>query len=86
MKSGICPKCQSENVYVNNEDVLHQRGESYGIQLFLDNSLFKLNVYLCENCGYIEIYSDNLSDESNPFSLTMGLRMDEEWKRVGKEN
>ena len=85
MKSGICPKCQSQNVYVNNGDVLRQRGEVYGIQLSLDSSLFKLNVYLCENCGYVEIYSDNLSDERKPFSLTMGLRVDEEWKRVNSE-
>ena len=81
MKTGICPKCQSNSVYVKDGKGLRMQGEAYGVQVHID-SLFKLKTYLCENCGYIELYSDNLSDERKPVTRAVDLNKSEEWKKV----
>jgi len=52
MKSGICPKCQNNEVYTNlNKTPKH----------IIPISTFgkaKISHYVCNKCGYSEIYFD----------------------------
>ena len=61
MKSGKCPKCQSEAVYVGSE-VFPKSGPfgSNAIPVSL-TSMAALDNYVCGDCGYVEQY---IADDS----------------------
>ena len=52
-KAGICPKCNSSEVYNNSKET--PRGERNSIPLSSWVSLM-VHVYVCLECGYIEEY------------------------------
>jgi hypothetical protein len=56
VKSGICPKCQSHNVY-SGTNVFPKSGPfgSNSIPVSL-TSIAALNNYVCIDCGYVESY------------------------------
>ena len=51
MKSGICPKCNSEEVYV---DSTNRHGIVIPIQSF---AIHPTHLYICADCGYLEFYA-----------------------------
>jgi len=53
MKSGICPKCQSDQVYV--ADRAYDEG---GLLRFSPFSAARKQFYICRECGYVESYLD----------------------------
>ena len=68
MRSGTCPKCHSTAVYANltNHDMevaLHADGPLHVNLHFDKGGIFgdsftrlQLDVYLCQQCGYVEQY------------------------------
>ena len=73
MKNGICPKCNSKEVYRSFSEsslnaglraddgvlMINLRKESKG--LFGDDfTLITVEGYLCRNCGYVESYVGDL--------------------------
>lgn len=56
MKSGICPKCKSTNVY-NGSEVPFKRG-AYAQYAIKVSAAFAaaLDYYVCTDCGYVEGY------------------------------
>jgi hypothetical protein len=84
MRDGICPKCQSETVYLADTHGLHAGViDMPKIQLYRENKwipdieIFQTKVYLCQTCGYFEFYV------LDPAKLS---RLDESdnWKKVSK--
>lgn len=55
MKSGICPKCKSEEVYVDSND----HGFTLRIHMF---SPHQTHTYVCSDCGFIELYAEKGHD------------------------
>ncbi len=56
MKDGVCPKCKSEEIYVDDSG-------PHGIVMPL--SLLKnifTRLYACAKCGYLEFYIQNKQD------------------------
>lgn len=56
MKSGTCPKCQSNTVY--------QRSIPGGYRsalFFAFDAVVRLEDYICGSCGYVESYLENLN-------------------------
>ncbi len=49
MKEGICPKCNSEEVYMDS----HTKQGLFPMQRFVVNPP---HIYVCINCGYLEFY------------------------------
>jgi predicted nucleic-acid-binding Zn-ribbon protein len=59
MKSGRCPKCSSDNVYMRKDGLQ----ESFTIVLgFANTKQARTDDYICLNCGYFERYIENISD------------------------
>lgn len=58
MRSGICPKCESPNIYVKKNGV-------YAVKhydLYLDwGESSSYDSYVCTRCGYFENYLTNIS-------------------------
>ncbi len=52
-KSGICPKCSSNEIYTNEDE--HNRGDRCSIPVTGWRSFF-VAVYVCMKCGYLEEY------------------------------
>lgn len=51
MKDGICPKCNSEEVYFDGTG-------RHGIDLKISYSyVHGTHLYICADCGYIEFYA-----------------------------
>lgn len=69
MKTGICPKCQSSEVYFN-ETIIPQEGSNLRITAF---SFAALEYYVCVDCGFVESYI------SNPNKLH---KINEKWVKV----
>lgn len=57
MKDGICPKCNSEEVYVDSSN---RCGAGKPIQVFSAQT----HIYCCTDCGYLEIYAQTGHDLS----------------------
>lgn len=66
MQNGICPKCDSKEVYCSDASGI-QHGLSINrssplVQIFKENkwipdvSMLELNYYLCRSCRYFEMY------------------------------
>jgi predicted nucleic-acid-binding Zn-ribbon protein len=49
MKNGICPKCQSDEVYVDS-------GTRQGITPLQNFVVNPPHLYVCADCGYLEFY------------------------------
>jgi predicted nucleic-acid-binding Zn-ribbon protein len=82
MLNGICPKCQSTEVYIDTNvstfvttpyNILNQVAVKNGI---LAPHNVRFNNFLCANCGYLERYVTNRHDRQ---------RLTEHWERVGQE-
>ncbi|MBZ0310188.1 MAG: hypothetical protein K8I82_29275 [Anaerolineae bacterium] len=78
MKSGICPKCGSKDVYAGS--TLPPRGKagphevnSIPITAGVLPSVVALDNYVCVNCGYVESY---ISDPAKLHKIA------EHWPRV----
>ena len=56
MKTGICPKCTSTEVY-SGADIILKKGP-FGINAIPINltSIAALDNYVCTSCGYVESY------------------------------
>jgi len=51
MKDGICPKCNSEEVYVDSYG-------NHGIVLpIVAFAAHTIHLYVCADCGYLEFYA-----------------------------
>ncbi|MEZ4936954.1 MAG: hypothetical protein R2799_05115 [Crocinitomicaceae bacterium] len=74
MKNGICPKCQSTEIYT---DGTSKRGDRSSIPISSWKKFF-IDTYACFICGYIEEYieKDDLKDQSKI------SRAREDWKKV----
>lgn len=59
MKSGVCPKCNSEEVYVHKAPGPH--GLIIPIQTFAAQPS---SLFICADCGYIEVYAETGFDLS----------------------
>ena len=73
MKSGVCPKCKSPNVF-DGSNVPFKKGWSsqYTIKVSA-SSAATLDYYVCGDCGYVEGYVSTGSKLK---------RISEEWPRV----
>lgn len=62
LKSGLCPKCGSDEVYTSRG--LDKRGERMTLVISSMKWYF-LDTYLCINCGHFEEYipEEDLKDE-----------------------
>ena len=58
MKSGICPKCKSAEVYVDSNG---RHGITVPIQNF---AVHPTHLYVCAECGYLEFYAQTGFDLS----------------------
>jgi predicted nucleic-acid-binding Zn-ribbon protein len=56
MKSGICPKCKSEEVYENTN---HSHGINVERFSFM---IMNTILFVCAVCGYMEFYIENGQD------------------------
>lgn len=82
MKQGICPKCDSRDVYAcdwKSTPFTSGTGESLLMKKnggFLANlSSAKLEYYICAVCGYLETYAQHTEDLS-------ALKESTNWRRV----
>lgn len=73
MKRGVCPKCNSTNVYDGSQ--LPFKKGSYSQYAIKISAAFAaaLNRYVCVDCGYVESYV------ASPTKLK---RISETWPRV----
>ena len=84
MRDGVCPKCQSKNVYVADMQGLHSGiVDLPKIQLYRENrwipdvDIVMSNAYLCQDCGYFEFYVQETAKLSR-------LSDSDNWKKVNK--
>ena len=77
MKSGICPKCTSPEVF-SGADVILKKGPfgSNAIPIGL-TSIAALDNYVCIRCGYVESYI------SDPDKLT---EIAGKWNKAGQQD
>ena len=71
MKSGICPKCERSEVYVDTPWIAN----SHGIGVTLAFPPIATDLLVCVNCGYLEFYLAKDSDAekiSNKFKKVDG--------------
>lgn len=75
LKSGICPTCNSTEIYKNAGMTKHSERMTYPASLF---KWFHLDAYLCIKCGHFEefITDENLKDEK------IIEKIKETWKKV----
>ena len=71
MKSGVCPKCQSQNI-IRGARVDDAAGDAPGDpavalrvsvlrarrKLFFPRRASKVRAWMCGDCGYMELYAD----------------------------
>lgn len=72
MKSGICPKCQSDKVY-SGAGIVLKKGPfgSNAVPISL-TSIAALDNYICSACGYVESYvaeTDKLEEVASKWEL-----------------
>lgn len=59
-KTGICPKCGSED-FIKIKDIFHSNGGgniSKARNFFYQRNTALITFYVCEKCGYVEEYLD----------------------------
>lgn len=74
MKSGICPKCSSSNIYADGDP---KRGDRCTIPISSWKKLF-LDTYVCLDCGFVEEYVCK-EDLKNSKKIE---KLKEEWNKV----
>ncbi len=88
MHNGICPKCSSEQVYnAPAESTTTGMGTSEGLlylQILNANWLstvtqVRLSSYVCQSCGYIEMYVDDAEALSK-------LEASANWRKVDRQS
>ncbi len=76
MKSGSCPKCGSKAVMANIEVRDDGRSSSHPLRVVVQEpepakhgaiwiegqSTGDVHAWICSNCGYTELYTDNLAE------------------------
>ncbi len=78
MKNGICPECNSTEVYVTNTQDEGLRDEN-GVYLSIDGmDDVDVETYVCASCGSIRLFVA-LNDLAR---LAAGLRKSKPWKKV----
>lgn len=71
MRGGICPTCESAEVYTDEQfNTTRNAGNAIRIGSW---SQAYLNYYVCTNCGYVESY---ITDADSLIEIA------EKWKRV----
>lgn len=61
-KTGKCPKCSEEKI-IKIKDILHSNGGgniTKAKHFCTEKNCAKITFYICENCGYIEQYLDEV--------------------------
>ncbi len=62
MKSGVCPKCKSTNVYAGSKVPWKKGAQAqYAIKVSAASAA-ALDHYVCTDCGYVERYVCSSSD------------------------
>ena len=77
MKNGICAQCKSGEVFTSDFAPLQSGGSFLGLYNPQGNNL-QLAVFLCANCGHIEI---NVADKS--MAKVADLVKSDQWKKIG---
>ena len=71
MKDGICPKCESEEIYKD-------KSERHGIVIWIQAlAVHPTNLYVCADCGYLEFYAQtgfDLQQVKEKFTKVKKLR------------
>ena len=77
MKNGVCPKCNSTEVYRGAGGLKAGNGECHlVIGLWPPKDIF-LSTYICIQCGYTEMYvADHNMDKLN------ALVKEKDWEKV----
>lgn len=73
--TGICPKCKSQEIYTNRDEV--KRGDRSLLAISNWKGLF-IDVYLCVKCGYMEEYITP-KDLQDPKTME---KLRKEWKKM----
>jgi predicted nucleic-acid-binding Zn-ribbon protein len=82
MLNGICPKCQSDEVYRDSNVKTFVTGYLFMLNkvavknAILAPALVRFDNFLCRNCGYLERYVMDRPARASPTK---------HWKRVGQE-
>jgi len=80
MKSGKRTKCGSNNVLVRAGKGLHIRGGACGVWLLAEQA-FKPATHVCADCGFVELYADEKSDDRKQKGRFKVFSRDNEWQR-----
>ena len=58
MKSGQCPRCKANTIYLRKQGIEYERSMQLGILIRTDEGggPIPLNNYVCTTCGYFENY------------------------------
>jgi hypothetical protein len=83
MKNGICPMCQSNEVYMtDNDDNLGERG-SLRFAGWIDREMgsYHSDLYVCLNCGYMALFARPSVYKGKHQELTF-LQNAEGWKKA----
>lgn len=58
MRSGICPKCNSNNVHYKNKGIIYEMGRTWiwFVTGGLSHDASNLDSFVCVRCGYYENY------------------------------
>jgi hypothetical protein len=62
MKDGKCPKCNSTTVYTKRQGIKFGSDNFFYVSISserMSRSVQEVDHYLCNNCGYLEIYVEN---------------------------
>lgn len=77
MKSGVCPKCSSSQIY-SGVDVFMKGGGHGGNRIPITSfTSARLDNYVCVECGYVESY---ISERDKLEKIV------EKWPRPGEEH
>ena len=83
MKSGVCPKCGSRNIYTNIGNSKKSKFVAQGHGLLISQSYLRgfnfvsFDDYVCTDCGYVESYILNEEKLKDIRDL---------WSRIGEDN
>jgi predicted nucleic-acid-binding Zn-ribbon protein len=75
LKSGICPKCGGKDVYSDKDKARHNER---GFMMVSPATGYKIDTYVCLNCGYFEEY---FNDEEFKDEKTK-KKMLEKWTKI----
>ena len=70
MKNGICPKCNSSNIYFKPYELREVR---------LHNKLVEYTDYVCSDCGYFETY---ITDKDAVGKIPVRAKKLGDWKKA----